>query len=75
MFQNKQKVFAIVITAALLAVAGCRTEYYEPTQMNQTKVDGKIYGPVKSEGWGPGWSNGLGKNLPLANPSFSVIGK
>jgi PBP1b-binding outer membrane lipoprotein LpoB len=55
-------------------LCGCATEYYEPKDSNFTQTEDKIYGPVKREGF-ISWSNGIGKNLPLANPSFSVIGE
>lgn len=64
----------MLATAMLCAIVltGCATEYYEPKDGNFVKTEDKIYGPVKREGFLP-WSNGVGKNLPLANPSFSVI--
>ncbi|MCK4982795.1 MAG: hypothetical protein KAS17_07710 [Victivallaceae bacterium] len=67
-------IVVFIAVAALSLLTGCRTEYYEPKGKTFTKVDKKIYGPVKSEGVIV-WSNGVGKNLPLANPSFSVVGK
>ncbi len=67
-----KRFFSFVVLAVFLS--GCATEYYEPKGENFTKVDGKVRGPVKREGFVP-WSNGVGKNLPWANPSFSVIGK
>ncbi len=51
----------------LLILTGCATEYYPPRK-------GEKQGAVKRKGF-VSWSNGIGKNLPLANPSFSVIGK
>jgi len=50
-----------------LLLAGCATEYYPPQK-------GEKQGAIKRKGFVP-WSDGVGKNLPLANPSFSVIGK
>lgn len=64
----------LFITVSMF-LAGCATEYYPPQgDKDFTKVDGKIRGPVKREGF-TSWSNGIGKNLPLSNPSFSLIGK
>ena len=58
----------MIVVVLLLAVgSGCVTEYYPPR-------DNEKQGAVKRKGFAS-WSNGIGKNLPLANPSFSVIGK
>ncbi|MDD5599636.1 MAG: hypothetical protein PHV82_16950 [Victivallaceae bacterium] len=62
------------VFVCLSMLTGCATEYYEPKDGNFTRTEDKIYGPVKREGFLP-WSNGIGKNLPLSNPSFSVIGE
>jgi hypothetical protein len=67
-------VLVFIAVAVLSFLTGCATEYYEPKDKKFTTVDGKVRGPVKREGFVP-WSGGVGKNLPLANPSFSVIGK
>lgn len=68
------KILLLFIAVTILFLSGCATEYYPPQNNNFTKLDGKIRGAVKREGFVP-WSDGVGKNLPLANPSFSVIGK
>lgn len=60
-----KKMLFLVILIVLLT--GCATEYYPPR-------NGEKQGAVKRSGFVP-WSDGVGKNLPLANPSFSVIGK
>ena len=52
---------------SVLVLSGCATEYYPPR-------DGEEQGAVKRKGF-VSWSDGVGKNLPLANPSFSVVGK
>lgn len=57
----------ILLITLPLILAGCATEYYPPQK-------GEKQGAVKRKGF-VSWSNGIGKNLPLANPSFSVIGK
>lgn len=67
-----EKIWAIVLLLTLalglaIVTCSCRTEYYEPKKEAYTKVDGKIYGPVKSKGMLP-WSTG--KVL-----SLSVVGK
>ncbi|MFA7186466.1 MAG: hypothetical protein WC082_16305 [Victivallales bacterium] len=64
----------VLFILILLLLPGCATEYYEPQGENFIKTEDKVYGPVKREGFIP-WSDGMGKNLPLSNPSFSVISK
>ena len=64
------------VSVCALALSGCMTEYYPATkELNSKDKDGNIRGAIKREGFYPGWSDGTGKNMPLANPSFSVIGK
>lgn len=67
----------MLITATAMCCAimmtGCATEYYQPKGENDfTKVEGKVRGPVKREGF-ISWSDGTGKNMPLSN--ISLIGK
>jgi len=57
----------ILLITLPLIFAGCATEYYPPQK-------GEKQGAIKRKGF-VSWSDGSGKNLPLANPSFSVIGK
>ena len=57
----------VSVFVCVLALTGCATEYYPPR-------DGEKQGAIKRKGF-VSWSNGMGKNLPLANPSFSVVGK
>lgn len=57
----------LLLFTVSLFLAGCATEYYPPQQ-------GEKQGAVKRDGF-VSWSGGVGKNLPLSNPSFSVIGK
>ncbi len=59
-------ILIFILAAIFLLLTGCATEYYPPR-------DSEKQGAVKREGFVP-WSNGVGKNLPLANPSFSIIG-
>jgi len=64
------------VFVCLLILSGCVTEYYPATEeLHSRGKDGNIRGAVKREGFDPAWSNGVGKNLPLSNPSFSVLGK
>ena len=56
---------AIVVVLLLLTLSGCatKTEWYENGQVKSHR-EGFIE-----------FSDGNNKNMPLANPSFSVIGK
>lgn len=57
----------LLLIVPVLLQTGCATEYYPPQK-------GEKQGGIKRKGF-VSWSGGVGKNLPLANPSFSVIGK
>ena len=57
----------VSVFVCVIALSGCATEYYPPR-------DSEKQGAIKRKGF-VSWSNGIGKNLPLANPSFSVVGK
>ncbi len=58
----------IVVIVACFVMAGCANTvektYYENGQIKSERTD---------TGFNPMWSDGASKNLPLANPSFSVI--
>ena len=64
---KKILVFLLLLPAIAIILTGCATEYYPPR-------DNEKLGAIKRDGFIP-WSEGLGKNMPLANPSFSVVGK
>lgn len=61
-------IFASIALAFALTVGGCANTvektYYENGQLKSERNE---------QGWNPMWSDGASKNLPLSNPSFSVI--